>query len=110
MFINPFISTFVPILWNREVAMFGRTVEYWLDNDPGTSQPLVLIWKEGAADEQVSPGRYSHALVRHSDLPRPPAKGDVVVKDGIEYDVVNVDAYAYDISTVILQDRTESFP
>lgn len=106
---STFINTFVPILWAAEVAMFGREVEYWLDNDPSTSQSLVLIWKEGAADETVSPGRYSHALVKHADLPRPPAKGDVVVKDGIEYDVANVDAYAYDCSTIILQDRTEDF-
>jgi hypothetical protein len=90
--------------------MFGRTdVDYWLDNDPLTSVPLVLIWKEGAADEQVSPGRYSHALIQNADLPRQPLKGDVVVKDGVEYDVVTVNAYAYGCCTVILQDRTEEF-
>jgi hypothetical protein len=89
--------------------MFGRTVDYWFDNDPATSQPLVLIWKEGAADEQVSPGRYSHATVNNADLPRQPLKGDAVVKDGIEYDVVNVSAYAYGCCTIKLQDRTENF-
>ena len=106
---NPFIGLYVPMLWESLVPVFGRTVDYWLDNDPLTSQPLVLIWKEGAADEQVSPGRYSHALIRNADLPRPPLKGDVVVKDAIEYDVVNVDAYAYDCCNVVLQDRSEEF-
>jgi hypothetical protein len=106
-FVNPFISGYVPALWDSLVMTFGRAVEYWLDNDPATSQPLVLIWKEGAADEEVSPGRYSHALIRNSDLPRPPEKGDAVVKDGIEYDVVTVNAYAYNCCTVILQDRSE---
>jgi hypothetical protein len=107
-FINDFISTYVPGLWDALVRTFGRTdVDYWLANDPATAQPLVLIWKEGAADEQVSPGRYSHAVIRFADLPRQPLKGDVVVKDGIEYDVVTVNAYAYDCCTVILQDRSE---
>jgi hypothetical protein len=108
-YVNPFLSLHIPMLWDSLVRVFGRTVDYWLDDDSSTSQPLLLIWKEGAADEQVSPGRYSHALVRNFDLPRPPAKGDVVVKDGIEYDVVNVDAFAYDCCNVILQDRTEGF-
>jgi hypothetical protein len=108
-FVNDFISTYVPGLWGALVIPFGRSVDYWLDNDPATAQPLVLIWKEGAADEQVSPGRYSHALIRYADLPRQPLKGDVVVKDGVEYDVVTVNAYAYDCCTVILQDRTEDF-
>jgi hypothetical protein len=109
-FVNDFISNYVPSLWDALVRTFGRTdVDYWLANDPATTQPLVLIWKEGAADEQVSPGRYSHALIRYADLPRQPLKGDVVVKDGIEYDVVTVNAYAYDCCTVILQDRTEDF-
>jgi len=107
MAINPFIDTYIPMSWVAHVAVFGREVEYWLDNDPATAQALVLIWKEGAADEQVSPGRYSHALIRNADLPRQPEKGDVVLKDGIEYDVVGVDAYAYDCCNVILQNREE---
>jgi hypothetical protein len=105
---NPFIDVHVPLqLWPALIATFGREVDYWLDNDPTTAQPLVVIWVEGAADEQVSPGRYSHVKIRNSDLPRQPRKGDVVVKEGVEYDVVSVDAYATGCSNAILQDRSE---
>lgn len=105
-YINDFISVYVPTLWESEIAMFGRTVDYWLDNDPATSQSLVVIWIEGSEDEEMSPGRYSRAKIRNADLARQPLRGDVVVKDGIEYDVVRVDASAYQTCSIVLQDRT----
>jgi len=95
------------MLWDCLVAEFGLTVSYWLGNDPATETSLVIIWKEGAEDEDVSPGRYSRALVKNADLPRQPVKGDVVVKDGIQYEVVRVDAFPYWHCQVILQDREE---
>ena len=46
-YINPFISTHIPILWNALVREFGRTVDYWIDNDPGQAILITVIWKEG---------------------------------------------------------------
>lgn len=108
-FINPFISTHVPILWNALIGEFGRDVNYWPDNDPAQSVTITLIWKEGAEDETMSPGRYSHVLVQNSDLARDPKLGDTVVNDGLEYDIVRVSAFAYDYSLIVLQDRSEDF-
>jgi hypothetical protein len=108
-FVNPFISTHVPILWNALVAEFGRQADYWPDNDPAQAVAITLIWKEGAEDETMSPGRYSHALIQNSDLPDDPKLGDAVVNAGIEYDVVRVSAFAYDYSQIVLQDRSENF-
>jgi hypothetical protein len=108
-FINPFISTHVPMLWNALVVEFGRQAEYWPDNDPAQSVTITLIWKEGAEDETMSPGRYSHALAQNSDLPGDPKLGDAVVNAGIEYDIVRVSAFATDYSQIVLQDRTENF-
>ncbi len=108
-FINPFLSTHVPILWNALIAEFGRDVQYWPGNDPAQAVTVTLIWKEGAEDETVSPGRYSHALVANSDLPSNPKLGDAVVNDGIEYDVVRVSALITNYSSIVLQDRMEVF-
>lgn len=108
-YINPFLSSHVPILWNALVAEYGRDVEYWPDNDPAQAVLLTLIWKEGAEDETVSPGRYSHALVQNVDLPANPKPGDAVVNDGIEYDVVRVNALITNYSNIVLQDRSEDF-
>jgi hypothetical protein len=108
-YINPFISTHIPILWNALVREFGRTVDYWIDNDPGQAIPITVIWKEGSEDETSSPGRYSHVLIANSDLPRDPKLGDAVVNDGIEYDIVRVSAFAYNYSQIVLQDRSENF-
>ncbi len=106
-YVNDFISTHVPMLWGALVREFPREIEYWVDGDQGQTLTVTIIWKEGAEDEELSPGRYSHALVQHADLPRPPVLGDVVAKDGVEYDVVRVDATAIGYSTVVLQDRSE---
>lgn len=108
-YINPFISTHVPILWTALVGEFGREADYWIDNDPAQAVTITLIWKEGAEDEMASPGRYSHALVQNADLPRDPKLGDAVVHAGVEYDIVRVNAFAYDYSLIVLQDRSEDF-
>ena len=103
--INDFISLHVPMLWEAELAEFGREVNYWPTGDSAQSLPLDLIWIEGTEDEEVSPGRYSHAKVRNADLPNPPALGDAVEMDGAVFDVVRVNAYAYYFATIILQER-----
>jgi len=108
-YINPFISTHVPMEWTALVAVFGREVEYWPGNDPAQAVTITLIWKEGAEDETMSPGRYSHALVQNSDLPFNPKLGDAVVNAGIEYDVVRVGALITNYSSIVLQDRSEDF-
>jgi len=101
---SPFIDRYVPMLWQTEIAIFGSSADYWVDGSQAQSVTLTLIWKDGAADEEVSPGRYSHALIRNLDLPRVPKKGDVITKDGAYYDVVMVYAYTYEICTVVLQE------
>jgi hypothetical protein len=108
-YVNPFISAHVPILWNALIGEFGRDVDYWIDNDSVQASTITVIWKEGAEDETMSPGRYSHMLVANSDLPREPKLGDAVVNDGIEYDIVRVSAFAYNYSQIVLQDRSENF-
>ena len=104
-YVNRFTSVHVPMLWQALVGEFPRQVDYWIGGDPSQSQPLTIVWKEGAEDEEFSPGRYSHALVQDADLPRPPMLGDVVSADGVSYDVVRVDAYAYQCSTIVLQSQ-----
>src|SRR5215831_19956169 len=89
-YVNDFISTHVPMLWSSLMGEFPRQIDYWIDGDPAQILTISIIWKEGTEDEEISPGRYSHALVQNSDLPRAPLLGDVVSRDGIEYDVVRV--------------------
>jgi hypothetical protein len=108
-YINPFISTHVPILWNALVREFGRDVDYWIDNDPAQAVTITLIWKDGAEDETMSPGRYSHVLVANSDLPRDPKLGDAIVNADVQYDIVRISAFAYNYSQIVLQDRSEDF-
>lgn len=108
-YVNPFISRYVPQAWQSQIAVFGRQVDYWPDNDPAQAVTITLIWKEGAEDESASPGRYSHATVQNVDLPANPKPGDAVVNDGIEYDVVRVNALITNYSTIVLQDRSEDF-
>jgi hypothetical protein len=108
-FINPFLSSHVPILWNALIAEYGRDVEYWPGNDPAQAVTLTIVWKEGAEDEDVSPGRYSHVLVQNVDLPNDPKPGDAIVNAGIEYDVVRVNALITNYSSIVIQDRSENF-
>jgi hypothetical protein len=104
-FINPFLSQHVDMLWAALIPEYGREVDYWLAGNQALSHPVTVIWKEGVEDEDSSPGRYSHALIRNLDLLADPMKGDVIDKEGVIYDVVRVNAYAYQYSTIILQER-----
>jgi hypothetical protein len=104
-YINDFISIHTQILWEAQLDEFGRTVNYWPGGDIAQAIPLELIWIEGTEDEEISPGRYSHAHIRNADLPVGPALGDALEKDGGIFDVVRVNAYAYYFATIILQER-----
>lgn len=104
-YINKFISEHTDILWQAELAEFGRTVNYWPGGDQLQSKPVQVIWIEGTADEETSPGRYSHAKVRNGDLPIAPALGDALEKSGAIFDVVRVNALAIYFAVIILQER-----
>jgi hypothetical protein len=104
-FLNPFISAHVPVLWQALAREFGLPAEYWLDGDSGQAIAITIVWKEGAEDEEASPGRYSRALVQNSDLTRAPQQGDALAALDTIYDVVRVDAMPYAMSSIVLQDR-----
>lgn len=102
--INPFISDHVPeTLWPALLAEFGCDVDYW-PVDLAQALTIHIIWKEGASDEEISPGRYSHIFMRNADLPVAPRLGDTVQKDSKTYDVVRIDAAPYYFSRVVLQE------
>jgi len=97
------------MLWQAQLPVFGRVVEYWPDDDSSQALEITVIWVEGNEEEYVSPGRYWHMRVRHSDLLRPPLKGDSEAKDDVQYGVVAVDDFGIGYSRLTLQDRTEDF-
>jgi hypothetical protein len=104
-YINPFISNYLPqLFWPAVLQTFGRQVQYLPLGDPGRAVTVTLLWKEGASDEDVSPGRYSHMDVQNADLPVAPAQGDMVQKDGKVFDVVVVNALAVGFSTIVVQE------
>ena len=104
-FINSFISDYLPnLFWPAELATFGQPVQYLPQGNAGLAVTINVLWKEGASDEEVSPGRYSHMDLQNSDLPVAPALGDSVQKGGKEYDLVRVNALAVGFSTVVLQE------
>ena len=93
------------MFWPAEIATFGVQVTYLVrGNMPYPPINLNVLWKEGASDEEVSPGRYSHMDVQNSDLPVPPAPGDFVQKGGRQYQVVRVEALIVGYSVIILQE------
>jgi hypothetical protein len=108
-FMNPFISAHVPALWTALIGEYGLTLDYWPGGDETQSRTITVIWKEGREDEDVSPGRYSRALIQNVDLAGVPRKSDIVFKDGVEYDVSRVDAMPYNYSSILLQDRSEAY-
>ena len=61
-----------------------------------------MLWKEGASDEEVSPGRYSHMDLQNSDLATIPAPRDIVQKDGKNYEVVRIMALAVGVIVIAL--------
>lgn len=104
-FINPFTSAYLPLaFWPTLINTFGVAVSYLPEGDLAQAVPVAVLWKDGASDEDVAPGRYSHIDVQNSDLPFPPAKGDFVQTDGKQYEVVRVSALAVGFSIVVLQE------
>lgn len=104
--VDRFTSVHVPMLWEALMTEFRRDVEYRIGGNPDDAWVISVMWKEGAEDEDVSPGRYSHIQVLNEHLPAPPAVGDTVASGGAVYEVVRVDAYKYGASNVVLQNPT----
>jgi hypothetical protein len=103
--INPFINAYLPAMfWPAEIATFGRQVTYLPQGDSAQPVDIMVLWKEGASDEEVSPGRYSHMDVQNADLPQPPALRDTVQKDGKTYQIVRIMAMAVYFSVIVLQE------
>jgi hypothetical protein len=102
---NPFISDYLPNqFWPAQIATFGRSVTYLPQGDAAQAIDVQVLWKEGASDEDVSPGRYSHIDLQNADLPQPPAPRDVVQKDGKQFQVVRITALAVGFSVIVLQE------
>jgi hypothetical protein len=92
------------MLWGALLQEFGCTLDYLPGHDVAATVQISVIWKEGAEDEETSPGRYSNIWVRVSDFADGPRKGDGVSRDGKLYDVVLVGATAYGFSRLVLQE------
>jgi hypothetical protein len=106
MAINPFIDDYLPnMFWPALLATFGRQVTYLPQGTASQAVPITILWKEGANDEEVSPGRYSHIDVENAALPPgTPKLGDQVMNNGKTYNFVRVNALAIGFSTIVLQD------
>src|SRR5262249_25638341 len=105
---NPFIDVHVPVeLWPRLLQVFGGEVDYWPGRDELQAVTIEVIWKEGAEDEDISPGRYSNIWIRNSDLAEGPKAGDAVSHNGQVFDVVRVQATSYGFSRAILQENED---
>lgn len=102
--VNPFISTHVPLMWQALTREFGLTVTYVPLSNPALATPVIVIWKDGAMLEDVTPGRYSHIYIQNADIPVAPVLGDSVQNNGRSYDVVVVDMAPYYYSRLILQE------
>jgi hypothetical protein len=99
-----FNAFFAPELWAALLPVFGQEVEYRIGgNSPGFT--IRAIWKDGAEDEDQSPGRYSHLWIQNTDLPSVPERGDAVFNDGVEFDVVRVNEFIIGYTSVVLQER-----
>jgi hypothetical protein len=102
---NPFIDSYLPAMfWPAQIAVFGSEVTYLPQGDVLQAVVISVLWKDGASDEDVSPGRYSHMDVRNSDLPAPPALRDTVQNNGTNYQVVRINALAVNFSVVVVQE------
>jgi hypothetical protein len=100
---NPFTDTYLPsMFWPAEISVYGTVVTYLPQG--GEAIDITVLWKDGASDEDIAPGRYSHIDVQNSDLPAPPALRDQVQKDGKQYQVVRVNALAVGYSVAVLQE------
>jgi hypothetical protein len=103
--INPFIDSYLPgMFWPAQIATFGIPVTYLPQGDMMQAVTVSVLWKEGASDEEVSPGRYSHMDIRNADLAVPPAQGDTVQNGAKQYQVVRVEALAVGFSVIVVQE------
>jgi hypothetical protein len=103
---SQFAQLFAPLLWEQEVALFGRSVLYHQESiDPAQAVTITVIWKEGRSEEDVSPGRYSHILIQNADLQPGPVPGDIVEAGGSLFDVKTVEADAVGYSRAVLQEQ-----
>lgn len=104
-YVNPFLSSYLPdLFWPSQIATFGRQVTYLPQGDAAQAVALMVLWKEGASDEDVSPGRYSHIDVQNSDLAVLPALRDIVQSNGSTYRVVRIEALITGYSVIVLQE------
>lgn len=104
-YVNPFLSSYLPgMFWPAEIAIFGRQVTYLPQGDAAQAVTLTVLWKEGASDEDVSPGRYSHIDVQNADLAVAPAPRDTVQSNGKSYQVVRIEALITGYSVIVLQE------
>lgn len=103
---NPFIDSYLPTMfWPAQIATFGKTVTYLPQGDAAQAIDIKVLWKDGASDEDVAPGRYSHIDVQNADLPAPPAARDMVqTDDGRQFTAVRVEALAVGYSIVVLDE------
>jgi hypothetical protein len=92
------------MFWPAQIATFGSQVTYLPQGDAAQAVTISVLWKDGASDEDVSPGRYSHIDVQNSDLPAPPALGDTVQSNGTTYLVTRLSALSVGYSIVVLQE------
>jgi hypothetical protein len=103
--INPFIGSYLPdMFWPAQIATFGIAVSYLPQGDMAQTASISVIWKDGASDEEVSPGRYSHMDIRNADLPAAPVPGDMVQKGSKQYQVVRITALTVGFSIVVVQE------
>jgi hypothetical protein len=103
--INSFIDSYLPTMfWPAQIATFGIAVSYLPGGDAAQAVAISVLWKEGASDEEVSPGRYSHMDIRNADLAALPAQGDMVQKGAKQYQVVRVEALAVGFSVLVVQE------
>lgn len=102
---NPFIGTYLPAMfWPAEIAIYGSEITYLPLGDASQALTVSVLWKDGASDEDVAPGRYSHIDVQNSDLPAVPALSDMVQRNGKSYQVVRIEALAVGFSILVLQE------
>jgi hypothetical protein len=102
---NPFIDDYLPnLFWPAQIATFGSQVAYLPGGDSAAQVNLAVLWVDGASDEDISPGRYSHIKVKNSDLAQPPALGDIVQTAQARFQVVVVSALTIGFSILVLQE------
>jgi hypothetical protein len=102
---NPFIDSYLPgMFWPAQIATFGLPVLYLPQGDVAQAVTISVLWKDGASDEDVSPGRYSHMDLQNADLAVAPAQGDTVQKDSKQYQVVRIAALAVGFSVIVVQE------